>query len=209
MSLQLSATVRTAAGEDRTVDLPAEVFSGPVRRHLLFEAVRAYLASQRAGTHSTKTRGEVNGGGKKPWRQKGTGRARAGSIRSPLWVGGATVFGPKPRDYSYVLPKQARKAALRAALAARLREGALVLVEEVRLPEAKTRRMVEFLKALGVERGLIVLAEGDEQVARAARNLPGVEVATADSVNVYQLLRHPKVVLALAAIEKLKKRVVQ
>jgi large subunit ribosomal protein L4 len=107
------------------------------------------------------------------------------------------------------LPKQARKAALRAALAARLREGALVLVEEVRLPEAKTRRMVEFLKALGVERGLIVLAEGDEQVARAARNLPGVEVATADSVNVYQLLRHPKVVLALAAIEKLKKRVVQ
>ncbi len=206
MAPQLSVVLRRANGEELSVDLPPEVFGGPIRRHLLFEAVRAYLAARRAGTHSTKTRGEVSGGGKKPWRQKGTGRARAGSIRSPLWVGGATVFGPKPRDYAYALPKKARREALRSALAAKLRAGALILVERIELPEAKTRHMAAYLKSLGIERGLMVLSEPIDAVVRAARNLPGVEVVTADELSIYDLLRHPKVVMVASAIEQLKKR---
>lgn len=204
--MQLSWKVYSGGGAESTIDLPPEVFGAPVRRPLLFEAVRAFLAKQRAGTHSTKTRGEVSGGGKKPWRQKGTGRARAGSIRSPLWVGGGTVFGPKPRDYAYELPKSARREALRSALSAKVRDGNLVLVERISLPEPRTRHMVEFLRSLGLEGALVVTAERDEAVERAARSIPGVDVRTAHSVSVYDLLRYRKVVMVLAAIESLKNR---
>src|SRR5215468_3332978 len=142
------------AGE---ITLPAGVFDGPVRRHLLYEVVNMQRANRRAGTASTKTRGEVRGGGKKPWRQKGTGRARAGSSRSPLWVGGATIFGPQPRDYSYRLPASARKAALRSALAAKLRDGQLLVVDRLAIEEPKTRLLAKLLSDLQVKSALIVL----------------------------------------------------
>jgi len=145
----------------------------------------------------------VSGGGKKPWRQKGTGRARAGSIRSPLWAGGGTIFGPQPRDYAYRLPKTARKAALRAALASRHTAGTLLVVDDLRLPEPKTKRMIECLRGLGLEGAsvLIVLARADAAIQRAARNLPHVKVLVAQGLNVYDVLGHAHLVLTRAALE--------
>src|SRR6185436_14251313 len=149
---------REKVGEVR---VPTPLVAGPVREHLLHQMVVSQLASRRAGTAATKTRGLVSGGGKKPWRQKGTGRARAGSIRSPLWAGGGTIFGPQPRDYGYHMPKTARRAALCSALAARHAEGKLLVVDGLTLPEAKTKRMVECLRGLGIESEsvLVVLSE--------------------------------------------------
>src|SRR2546425_3658096 len=132
------------------MELPAYIAGQPPREHLLFEVVKMQLANRRAGTASTKTRGEVRGGGKKPWRQKGTGRARAGSTRSPLWVGGATVFGPQPRDYSYRLPASARKAALRAALAAKVRDKKLLVVDKITLEAPKTKLLAKLVSDLQV-----------------------------------------------------------
>jgi large subunit ribosomal protein L4 len=201
VTLPVVSQTRAPAGE---ISVPAAVVAGPVREHLLYEAVRSQLASRRAGTASTKTKGLVSGGGKKPWRQKGTGRARAGSIRSPLWAGGGTIFGPQPRDYSYRLPRTARKAALRSAIASRHAAGALVVLDELRLPEAKTKRMVECIDGLGLAGGsvLVVLAEPDETVARAARNLPRVKVLLAGGMNVYDVLGHDKLVMTRAALER-------
>src|SRR6185295_10040483 len=160
------------------VDVPTSLISGPVREALLHEVVRSQLARRRAGTAATKTKGFVSGGGKKPWKQKGTGRARSGSIRSPLWAGGGTIFGPQPRDYGYRLPKTARRAALRAALASRHADGTLLVVDRLALAEPKTKRMIECLAGLGLpETGvLIVIAQPDQAIERAARNLRGVKV---------------------------------
>src|SRR5713101_5117797 len=156
VTLAVVSQSRAPVGE---VEVPAAVVAGPVREHLLHAAVQSQLAGRRAGTASTKTKGFVSGGGKKPWRQKGTGRARAGSIRSPLWAGGGTIFGPQPRDYSYRLPKSARRAALRAAIATRHGAGTLLVVDRVVLAEPKTKRMIAWLHGLGIEQGsaLIVL----------------------------------------------------
>jgi len=189
------------------VDLPA-AFREKARSHLLYEAVHSQLASRRAGTHATKTRAFVSGGGKKPWRQKGTGRARAGSNRSPLWAGGATVFGPQPRDYSYRLPARARRTALRAAIADRQRSGALVLVDRIELPEAKTKRVVEMLGALGLAGSVLIVTAGrDEALERAARNLPYVRVLRTEGVNVLDVLRHKSLVLTQEAMQALAERV--
>jgi large subunit ribosomal protein L4 len=190
------------------VEVPAAVVAGPVREHLLHAAVQSQLASRRAGTAATKTKGLVSGGGKKPWRQKGTGRARAGSIRSPLWAGGGTIFGPRPRDYSYRMPKTARRAALRAALASRHGEGKLLVVDALTLPEAKTKQMVECLRGLGLEGAsvLIVLGEPDAAIERAARNLPGVKVLPVGGLNVYDVLAHAHLVMSRAALEHLAGR---
>jgi large subunit ribosomal protein L4 len=189
------------------VEVPAPIVSGPVREHLLHAVVRSQLAARRAGTSATKTRGFVSGGGKKPWRQTGTGRARAGSIRSPLWAGGATIFGPQPRDYTYRLPKTARRAALRAALAARHAAGALLVVDHLALPEAKTKRMLECLRGLGIEgSALIVLAERDDAIMRAARNLPNVKVLLAGGLNVYDVLGHANLLVTRSALETLATR---
>ena len=194
--------VSAAGARVGEIDVPAVVVAGPVRTHLLHEAVRSHLASRRLGTASTKTRAFVSGGGKKPWKQKGTGRARAGSSRSPLWAGGAVVFGPQPRDYSHRLPKSARRAALRAALAARHGAGALMVVETVVLPEPKTKRMVELLRALGLPpRGvLIVTTARDEVVERAARNLPHVKVLPVGRLNVYDVVGHAHLLMARDAL---------
>lgn len=205
VTLPVVSQTRAKVGD---VDVPAVVVGGPVREHLLYEAVRSQRAARRAGTHATKTRGFVSGGGKKPWRQKGTGRARAGSTRSPVWAGGGTIFGPQPRDYSYRLPKSARAAALRAALATRHAEGKPVVVDALTLPEAKTKRMVECLKGLGVDQGgaLVVIAAHDVGIERAARNLPKVKVLLAAGLNVYDVLGHAHLVVTRDAMLALATR---
>lgn len=190
-------------------DLPAHIAGQPQRDHLLFETVRMQMANRRAGTASTKTRGEVRGGGKKPWRQKGTGRARAGSSRSPIWVGGATIFGPRPRSYSYRLPRSARRTALCTALALKQKQGELTVINELSFPEPKTKRMLEMLSRLGLGNNvLIVIAQADENIEKSARNLPTVKVLRSEGLNVYDLLRYRQTLFtqqALALVsEKLK-----
>src|SRR5437016_6793006 len=190
------------------VDVPAAVRAGPLRESLLHEVVRSQLASRRAGTAATKTRGFVSGGGKKPWRQKGTGRARAGSSRSPVWAGGGTIFGPQPRSYAYRLPRTARRAALRAAVADRHSTGKLLVVDGLQLPEAKTKRMIECLHGLGLDGQsvLIVLARPDDAIQRAARNLPRVKVLLAGGLNVYDVLGHAALLMTRQALDQVVAR---
>lgn len=186
--------------------LAGDVFAGPVRPHLLHEAVRMQRANRRAGTHATKTRGLVSGGGKKPWRQKGTGRARAGSSRSPVWVGGATVFGPQPRDYSYRIPASARRAALCSALAAKRRDGQLLVVDQIVLDAPKTKLLAQLVEGLQAPNALIIVASRDEALERAARNLPLVKVLRAEGANVYDILRYDRLILTRDAVEALQRR---
>jgi len=186
--------------------LKEEVFGVKVRPHLLHQTVVMQLNNRRAGTASTKTKGFVRGGGKKPWRQKGTGRARAGSIRSPLWVGGGTIFGPLPRDYSYRLPKKARREALLSALSLKKRDGKIIVLEELELAEAKTRVMRKLLEDLRVATALIVIPRPDEKIERSARNLPNIKVLRAEGVNVYDLLRYEHLILTDGALRLLEER---
>jgi large subunit ribosomal protein L4 len=182
-------------------------FGAEVKGHLFHQVVKMQLANRRRGTASTKTRGEVSGGGRKPWRQKGTGRARQGSIRSPLWRGGGIALGPKPRDYAYSLPKKVRRAALCSALSLKVREGLLKVVNRLELPEPKTKRMVGLLKDLGVERRvLILLADDNVNVQLAARNLPDVKVLSVKGVNTYDLLYHEHIICPKDALAKLQER---
>ncbi|GIW42864.1 MAG: 50S ribosomal protein L4 [Candidatus Binatia bacterium] len=207
MSSSRSLPVVSPSGQPSgEVTVRPEVFFAPVRVHLLHSAVRWQLAKRRAGTHSTKTRGEVSGGGKKPWRQKGTGRARAGSIRSPLWVGGAVIFGPKPRDYSYSLPRSARLQALRSAVSAKVKDGGLVVVEEIVLEQPKTKLLASYLSKLGVESALIVLPQPDETIERAGRNLPWAKVVPVGGLNVYDVLRFKTLVTTPNGIRAIEER---
>ena len=186
------------------VTLPA-VFETRVNDAVLFDQVLSQLASRRAGTHSTKTRAYVRGGGKKPWKQKGTGRARAGSNRSPIWRGGAVVFGPQPRSYEYRLPSKSRRHALASALAQKARDGQLKVVDRIELAAPKTREMAAMLGALDVaDSTLVVIAGRDRNVELAARNLPRILVLPVEGINVYDILRHRNLLVsqdALAAIE--------
>jgi large subunit ribosomal protein L4 len=185
------------------IELDEYVFGIEPHIHVLHSAVVAQLASLRRGTSSTLLRGEVRGGGRKPWRQKGTGRARAGSSRSPLWRGGAVLFGPKPRDYSYKLPKKVRRLALRSALSSKLKEANLVVVDEINLAEVKTREMVKLLQALNVnKKALVVTREDDESVIRSARNIEGIKAMQVEGLNVLDLLRHDTLVITKAAVTK-------
>jgi large subunit ribosomal protein L4 len=206
-SLKATVFSQTRA-EVGAVDLPPAIFAEPLRRALLADVVRMQTAARRAGTHATKEKGEVRGGGKKPWKQKGTGRARAGSIRSPLWPGGGTIFGPHPRDYSYSMPKQARKAAIRSMLAQKHREGRLTIVDRIELAEPKTKLFVELLRGLGVDDTvLVVIPDADAKVELAGRNLPRVKVLRVAGLNVYDLLRYHHLVLTKGALEALNERV--
>ncbi|NLC76753.1 MAG: 50S ribosomal protein L4 [Clostridia bacterium] len=181
------------------LELSDQGFGGPVNEAVLHSAVVMQLASRRQGTASTKTRAEVRGGGRKPWRQKGTGRARVGSIRSPLWRTGGVTFGPKPRKYGYNLPKKVRRLALRSALSAKVAEGNLVVVDDLSLPEIKTKEMVKVLDALNAApKALVVTA--DEKVHKSARNIPGVLPMEARGLNVYDLLNHDKLVISKEAV---------
>lgn len=191
-----------------SVELDPEVFEAPVRPHLFHAEVRRQLARRRAGTHSTKNRSRVSGGGAKPYRQKGTGRARQGSIRAPQYAGGGVVFGPVPRSYEHDLPKKVRRAALRSALSLRLSEEAVTVVEALELGEYRTRRMVERLGELGLGEAsvLVVLAESDPFVELSARNLPWVGVIRAEGLNVYDVLRFERLLLTREALEIVQRR---
>jgi large subunit ribosomal protein L4 len=191
-----------------SVDLDEKIFNSEIRENLVQNVVVWQLAKRRAGTASTKTRSEVRGGGKKPWRQKGTGRARAGTNRSPIWTGGGTIFGPKPRSYEFSLNKKARKAALRSVLTAKLRDNHLTVVDKIELGAPKTRLFFETVKALGLENGktLFVIPEKDEILSRSSRNLYKVLVLPTDGINVYDLLRFENLVLLQGAIPKIHER---
>ncbi|MFZ3102105.1 MAG: 50S ribosomal protein L4 [Desulfitobacteriaceae bacterium] len=185
------------------MELDEYVFGIKPHTTVLHSAVVMQLASLRRGTSSTLLRGEVRGGGRKPWRQKGTGRARAGSTRSPLWRGGGVLFGPKPRDYSFSLPKKVRRLALRSALSSKFLEENLIVIEDINLAEAKTRDMVKLLKALSInKKALVVTAKTDESVARSARNIEGVKALQVEGLNVLDLLRHDVLLITKAAVTK-------
>jgi len=187
-----------------TVDLADAVFAAPVNEALLYEAVRHHLAGVRRGTAKTKTRHEVAGSGKKLWRQKGTGRARMGSIRSPLWRHGGTVHGPQPRDYSYKLPRKMQLGALRSALSAKLRDGELRVVREFSVAEPKTKVMRQTLNALEAARTVLLVDNADNpNLQLSSRNLQGVKLVASRDVNVYDLLGHQHVLLSEAAARKL------
>ena len=186
--------------------LKEEIFGAKTRSHLLHQAVVMQLANRRAGSAATKTKGFVRGGGKKPWKQKGTGRARSGSTRSPIWVGGGTVFGPTPRDYSYRMPRSARREALLSALSLKHRDGKLIVVDKLQLEAAKTKNMVQALTELKVSSALIVIAEPDAAVERSARNLPKVKVLRVEGLNVYDLLRYDHLILTEGALKLLEER---
>ncbi len=191
-----------------SLDLSSAVFEKEVKPHLYHAEVRRQLAERRAGTHSTKNRALVSGGGAKPYRQKGTGRARQGTTRAPQFAGGGVVFGPVPRGYAHKLPKKMRRAALLSALSQRLRESALTVVEDLPVDEYKTRRIVEILDSLGLagDSTLIVIDEPSPTIEASARNLPGVSVIRSEGVNVYDLLRHRNLLITKAAIERLQSR---
>jgi large subunit ribosomal protein L4 len=202
-----TTTLYSKTGEEiGEVELPEELFSAPINTAVLHQVVIAQLAGRHLGTHSTKKRGEVAGGGKKPYRQKGTGRARQGSIRSPQFRGGGVVFGPQPRSYVQRLPRQMRRLALLGALTAKLDDDAIRVIDEFGLEEPKTRDLVGVIDALGRSEGrvLIVAPDTNETLILSARNLPGVEVIRADSLNVVALLNADTVLIEQPALSKME-----
>ncbi|GFM34341.1 50S ribosomal protein L4 [Desulfovibrio subterraneus] len=188
------------------ITLAPEVFEVEVKPEILNLVVRAQRAAMRAGTHATKTRAEVSGGGAKPWRQKGTGRARSGSSRSPIWRGGAIIFGPQPRDYGFKVNKKVRRLAMRMALSSRLAAESLMVVKGIELPEVKTKLMAEVVSKLGLGKALIIANGADEKLALSARNLPGITVQNVEQLNVYDVLRHKQLVLLEGAVEPVQER---
>lgn len=188
------------------IELNDAVFNREVKEHILHEVVRLQRASRRAGTACTKTRVEVSGGGKKPWRQKGTGRARSGSRTSPVWRGGGVVFGPKPRDYGFKVNKKVRKQALAMAMSARFQEGNLIIVDDFTMEQIKTKDFVGVMNVLNVDNGLIVTDGGAENLTRSSRNVNGYKVMSSEGLNVYDVLLHKKLILVKPAIESLEKR---
>ncbi len=186
------------------VDLPVDIFGVEVKKGLLHEVVQNYLSNKRQGCASTKTRGLVSGGGRKPYRQKGTGRARAGSNRSPLWRGGGAVFGPLPRDYSYRLPKKVKWSALGAAFSAKFSDGEIVVIEDFPIVKPKTKDLVSLLKGLGLKNVLIILPEDNKAVKLAARNIPDVDVAIVGGLSVYNILVHEKLLMTRETVERIK-----
>lgn len=186
------------------VDLKNEVFGIPVHEAVLHQAVVRQLADKRLGTHGTKTRAEVRGGGRKPWRQKGTGRARHGSTRSPIWRKGGIVFGPHPRDYSYRMPKKTRRLALKSALSAKVKEGNLfILEEELKLTGPKTKDIIKILDRMKIwEKTLLVMAKSDENVLKSVRNIPGVRFLPLVGLNVYDVLAYQNLIMTMGAVAK-------
>ena len=205
-----SGTVSVVNAQNERVSdlvLHPEVFGVVVNDHLLYEAVKQYRANARAGTHATKNRALVSGSGKKPWRQKGTGRARVGVIRTPLWRLGGTVFGPQPRDYSYSMPKKARAAALRSALSQRVKEGALKVVDHFDLAEPKTRELIAILGKLEVKgKTLLVDSKPTDNLVLSGRNIPGLKVVDPTQVNVYDVLDCRNLLVTQEALTKLEER---
>ena len=183
-----------------TIELNDSIFAANVNEHLVHMAVVQQLANNRQGTQSAKTRAEVSGGGKKPWRQKGTGHARQGSTRAPQWTGGGVVFAPKPRDYSFKLNKKEKRAALKSVLTSKVNDKKFIVVDELKFDTIKTKNMVAVLKNLNAEKALVVLNEKDDTVIKSANNIPEVQTALTSTINVYDILKHDTVVVTKAAV---------
>ncbi|MCD8335745.1 MAG: 50S ribosomal protein L4 [Lachnospiraceae bacterium] len=186
------------------MELNDAVFGVEVNEHLVHLAVVSQLAAKRQGTQKAKTRSEVSGGGKKPWRQKGTGHARQGSIRAPQWKGGGVVFAPVPRDYTFKMNKKEKRLALKSALTSRVQENKLIVLDELKFSEIKTKNMKAVLDAVKVNQALLVLDENDKNVVLSARNLPDVKTALINTINVYDILKYNTVVTTKAAVEKIE-----
>lgn len=193
-----------SGSEVGSIELNDSIFAVEVNTHVMHQAVVQYLANKRQGTQSALTRAEVRGGGRKPWRQKGTGRARQGSTRSPQWTGGGVVFAPKPRDYSFKLNKKVKRLALKSALTTKVNDGKFVVVDEINLPEMKTKEMVKVLNNLNVNKSLVVLEDANEKAVVVARNIPTVKTASVSTINVYDILKYDSVVVTKAAVEKIE-----
>ena len=187
-----------------SIELNDSIFGVEINEHLVHMAVLQQLANKRQGTQKAKTRSEVRGGGRKPWRQKGTGHARQGSTRSPQWTGGGVVFAPTPRDYSFKLNKKEKRAALKSALTSRVVENKFVVVDELKLDEIKTKKFVEVLKNLNVEKALVVLNDMDEKVIASAANIPTVKTTQTNELNVFDVLKYDTVVVTKAAVETIE-----
>jgi large subunit ribosomal protein L4 len=183
-------------------ELDSKVFGAEVKPHVLHEVVVWQEAKHRRGTAKVKTRGEVSGTGKKPWRQKGTGRSRHGSLRSPLWPGGGKVFGPIPRDYDYTIPKKIRKAALKGALSLKVQENHLYVLDKIKMDEVKTAKFQDFCDSFDLDKALVVIAGRDDKVEKSARNIPFVKILRAEGINVRDLLKYNWVVMELDAVKK-------
>ena len=187
------------------IELNDSVFGVEMNAGLVHQAVVMQLASRRLGTHATKTRGLVRGGGRKPWRQKGTGRARSGSTRSPLWVGGGTVFGPQPRSYAFRMPKKQRRLAIKCALSDKVASGDFIVLDDLQFDAPKTKSVVKMLGDFGVDaKSLIITLDENENVELSSRNIPGVKAINTMGLNVYDILNHTKLFITRAAIEKIE-----
>ena len=187
-----------------SIDLNDSIFAVEVNEHVMHQAVVQYLANQRQGTQSALTRAEVRGGGRKPWRQKGTGRARQGSIRAPQWTGGGVVFAPKPRDYSFKLNKKVKRLALKSALTTKLNEGSLVVFDELSFDAPKTKEFAQVLKNVSVDKALVVIEEGNNNAVLSARNIPTVKTACVNAINVYDIIKYDSLVVTKTAVEKIQ-----
>ena len=197
--------VDTSRNKVAQIDVSDTVFNAPVREHLFHDVVRMQLASRRSGTAATKTRSEVSGGGKKPWKQKGTGRARSGSSRSPLWRGGGTMFGPTPRSYEYAVPKKVRKLALCSALSMKRKENKMLIVDKLELQEIKTAAFVNLLRQLGFS-NVLIIAQENSNLEKSARNVPHVKVLRPEGLNVYDLLRYEQLIITQPCVDKIQGR---
>jgi large subunit ribosomal protein L4 len=186
------------------IELSDDIFAVEVNEDVMHEVVLNYLANQRQGTQSTKTRSEVRGGGKKPWKQKGTGRARQGSIRAPQWIKGGIALGPKPRSYKYTLNKKVKRLALKSALTSKVLENKLIVVDALELEEIKTKTMAGILANLNVEKALVVLPENNLNVQASTRNIPNVKTALVNTINTYDILKYDMFVVTKAAVEKIE-----
>ena len=187
-----------------TIDLNDAVFGVEVNEHLVHMAVVSQLANNRQGTQKAKTRSEVSGGGRKPWRQKGTGHARQGSTRAPQWTGGGVVFAPVPRDYSFKMNKKEKRAALKSVLTAKVQENKVVILDELKLDEVKTKAMVNVLNNVKAEKAIVVLKENDEKVVLSARNIAGVQTSLVNTINVYDILKHNTLVMTKEAVQAIE-----
>ncbi|HZK40176.1 MAG TPA: 50S ribosomal protein L4 [Atribacterota bacterium] len=202
----IALSVHNIKGENvGEVSLKDNIFSAKVNKYLVHQAVKRYLATRRRGTASTKNRSAVRGGGAKPWKQKGTGRARAGTNSSPIWVGGGVVFGPAPRDYSFSLPKKMKVAALKSVLSDKLSNKEIIIVDELSLKENKTSKIVEILKNLqAFKKPLIIIENEDNGIAKAARNIKGTQVLPVSKINTYDLINHEKIIITKKALKRIE-----
>ena len=198
------AVYNMEGNEVGTIELSDAVFGVDVNEHLVHMAVVQHLANKRQGTQKAKTRGEVSGGGRKPWKQKGTGHARQGSTRSPQWKGGGMVFAPVPRDYSFKINRKEKRAALKSALTSKVQDSNLIVVDELKFDEIKTKNFVAVMNNLKVEKGLVVIEGNDSKVVLSARNLPTIDTIQADEINVYDIMKAKKVVLTKNAVAKIE-----